>query len=65
MPRTNTRASGEAGFTLIELMVAMVVLSVGLVSMAQLLAFSTVMHSDARQATSVTPTQPRPRSRSS
>ena len=41
---------GEAGFSLVETMVASVVLTVGLVGLAQLLAVATVMHSDARQA---------------
>lgn len=45
---------GEAGFSLVETMVASLVLTVGLVGMAQLLAVSTIMHSDARQATTVT-----------
>lgn len=44
----------EAGFSLVETMVASVVLTVGLVGLAQLLAVATVMHSDARQATSST-----------
>ena len=43
--------SGEAGFTLIELMIAATVLTIGLVSMAQLLVISTVMHVDARLTT--------------
>jgi prepilin-type N-terminal cleavage/methylation domain-containing protein len=51
---TDRALHNEGGFTLVELMIASVVLTVGLVSMAQLLAVSTVMHSDARQATSVT-----------
>jgi len=45
---------GEAGFTLIELMIASVVLTIGLVSMAELLAVSTLMHSDARLVTNGT-----------
>ena len=40
---------GEAGFTLVEAVLATLVLTVGLVSMAQLLAVSTVMHLSARQ----------------
>jgi Tfp pilus assembly protein PilV len=47
-------ARGEAGFSLVETMVAAVVLTVGLVGMAQLLAVATIMHSDARHATSST-----------
>jgi type II secretory pathway pseudopilin PulG len=45
---------GEAGFSLVEAMVASLVLTVGLVGLLQLLAVATVMHSDARQATSAT-----------
>ena len=44
----------EAGFSLIETMVASLVLTVGLVGLTQLLAVATVMHSDARQATTST-----------
>ena len=44
-------ARGEAGFTLIEVIIATLVLTVGLVGMAQLLAVSTVMHVSARQTT--------------
>ena len=52
VPRSlDSTRDGEAGFTLIELMIASVVLTVGLVGMAQLLAVSTVMHSDARLLT--------------
>ena len=47
-------ARGEAGFSLVETMVASLVLTVGLVGLAQLLAVATVMHSDARQATAGT-----------
>lgn len=45
---------GEAGFTLVEVMIATVVLTVGLVGIAQLLAVSTVMHVNARQTTNGT-----------
>jgi hypothetical protein len=45
---------GEAGFSLVETMVASLVLTVGLVGLGQLLAVATVMHSDARQATTST-----------
>ena len=48
------RARGEAGFSLVETMVASLVLTVGLVGLAQLLAVATIMHSDARQATAGT-----------
>jgi prepilin-type N-terminal cleavage/methylation domain-containing protein len=44
-------ARGEAGFTLVEVIIATLVLTVGLVGMAQLLAVSTVMHLSARQTT--------------
>ena len=45
---------GEAGFSLVETMIASLVLTIGLVGMAQLLAVATIMHSDARQATTGT-----------
>lgn len=48
-PRQESR--GEAGFSLVETMVASLVLTIGLVGMAQLLAVATIMHSDARHAT--------------
>jgi hypothetical protein len=47
-------ARGEAGFSLVETMVASLVLTIGLVGLAQLLAVATIMHSDARQATTGT-----------
>ena len=47
-------ARDEAGFSLVEAMVASLVLTVGLVGLLQLLAVTTVMHSDARQATNAT-----------
>jgi hypothetical protein len=50
----NLDPRGEGGFSLVETMVASLVLVVGLVGMAQLLAVATVMHSDARQATTAT-----------
>ena len=46
--------SDDAGFTLVEVLIATLVLVVGLVSVAQLLAVSVVMNSDARSATSAT-----------
>jgi prepilin-type N-terminal cleavage/methylation domain-containing protein len=52
-PEPTTRG-GEAGFSLIELMIASVVLTVGLVGMAELLAVSTVMHTNARLQTNST-----------
>ena len=45
---------GEAGFSLVETMIASLVLTVGLVGLLQLLAVATVMHSDARHATTAT-----------
>ena len=42
----------DGGFSLIEVLIAMLVVTIGLVSMAQLMAVTTVVHSDAR-ATSV------------
>ena len=47
-------AKSEAGFSLVETMVASLVLTIGLVGLAQLLAVATIMHSDARQATAGT-----------
>lgn len=44
----------ESGFSLVEVLVATLILTIGLVSMVQLLAVSTVMHSDARAATTAT-----------
>jgi hypothetical protein len=44
----------EAGFSLIETMVASLVLTVGLVGLTQLLAVATVMHADASKATTDT-----------
>jgi Tfp pilus assembly protein PilV len=48
------RHRSDAGFSLVEAMVASLVLTVGLVGLLQLLAVTTVMHSDARQATNAT-----------
>lgn len=48
------RARSEVGFSLIEVLVATLVMTVGLVSLVQLLAVSTVMHADAREATTAT-----------
>ena len=46
--------STESGFSLIETMVASLVLTIGIVGLMQLLAVATVMHSDARKATADT-----------
>jgi prepilin-type N-terminal cleavage/methylation domain-containing protein len=40
----------DAGFSLVEVMVSTVILTIGLTAMAQLLAISVRMHSDAREA---------------
>ena len=44
----------EEGFSLVEVLVSTVILVVGLVAMAELLALATRMHSDAQQATRAT-----------
>lgn len=46
--------TSESGFSLIEAMVASLVLTIGIVGLMQLLAVATVMHSDARMATADT-----------
>lgn len=46
----NGRSRSDAGFTLVEVLISTLVLTIGLVAMAQLLAVSTVMHMDSRQA---------------
>ena len=43
------RRYSEGGFSLIEVLIAMLVVTIGLVSMAQLMAVTTVVHSDARE----------------
>lgn len=45
------RASSEAGFTLVEALISCLVLTIGLVSLAQLQAMTTVMHANARGVT--------------
>lgn len=50
---TNGRTA-EHGFSLVEVLVATLVVTIGLVSIVQLLAVSTVMHADAREATTAT-----------
>lgn len=47
-------ASSAAGFSLIEALIAMLVVTVGLVSMAQLMAVTTVSYADAREASIAT-----------
>jgi type IV pilus modification protein PilV len=44
----------QSGFTLVEVLIAMLVLTTGLIGLAQLLAVTTTMHSDAREATIAT-----------
>ena len=51
---TSAGPRDAAGFTLVEVMVAMLVLIVGLVGVAQVLAVSLLMHADAREATTAT-----------
>ena len=48
------RSRGEGGFSLVEVLVATLVVTTGLVAMAQLMAVSTVMYADARQASVAT-----------
>jgi Tfp pilus assembly protein PilV len=48
--RNRVRTS-EAGFSLVEVLVSTLVLTIGLVAMAQLLVVATMMHADAREAT--------------
>lgn len=42
--------TSEGGFSLVEVLVATLILTIGLTAMAQLLAISVRMHSDAREA---------------
>lgn len=51
----NSRFSpSESGFSLVEVLIAMLVVTIGLVSMAQLMAVTTVMHADARETSTAT-----------
>jgi prepilin-type N-terminal cleavage/methylation domain-containing protein len=49
-----TGAAGDAGFTLVEVIISMVVLTVGLVGIAALLAITTQMHIGARESARAT-----------
>lgn len=44
----------DSGFSLVEVLIAMLVVTIGLVSMAQLMAVTTVMHADARETSTAT-----------
>lgn len=46
--------SGDGGFSLVEVLVATLLLTTAFVAMAQLLGISTVMHTDARAASTST-----------
>ena len=48
------RLSSETGFSLVEVLVSTVVLTVGLVAMAELLAVATKMHADAAETSRAT-----------
>lgn len=48
------RASSEAGFTLVEALVSCLVLIIGIVSLAQLQAMTTLMHARARSVSAST-----------
>jgi Tfp pilus assembly protein PilV len=50
----NRHARGDDGFSLVEVLVATLLMTTAFVAMAQLLGISTVMHTDARQASTAT-----------
>lgn len=52
--RKPAAARREEGFTLIEVLVATLVMVIGLAGMAQLLGVSTIMHADAREVSTGT-----------
>lgn len=48
--RFGARTTGDQGFTLVEVLISMVVLTIGLVGIAALLAITTQMHIGARES---------------
>jgi Tfp pilus assembly protein PilV len=50
----NRQQGGDGGFSLVEVLVATLLLTTAFVAMAQLLGISTVMHTDARAASTAT-----------
>lgn len=44
-------SSGEQGFSLVEVLISMLILTTGLVAMAQLMGVTAIMHMNAREAT--------------
>jgi Tfp pilus assembly protein PilV len=50
----NRQRRGDGGFSLVEVLVSTLLLTTAFVAMAQLLGISTVMHTDAREASTST-----------
>ena len=48
------RSSSEAGFSLIEVLAAALIMTIGLLSLVQLLAVSSLMYADAQEASTTT-----------
>ncbi len=48
------RLTRDNGFSLIEVLISMLVVTIGMIGMAQLMAVTTVVHSDAREASMAT-----------